>query len=119
MTAQQRRLQETVDNRFLEDFSTAQQRMRNRNVDDIDALSRLQDEFTSLLERMWRIGALAGAGPEQAFSVKCDLENNPDESRANGRLIVDIGVAPTIPMEFIYFRLGHIRDITKVTETPQ
>ena len=51
--------------------------------------------------------------------MKCDLENNPDESRANGRLIVDIGVAPTIPMEFIYFRLGHIRDITKVTETPQ
>lgn len=70
----------------------------------------------SLLNRIWQIGALSGAAPEQAYRVKCDLENNPDESRAAGKLIVDIGVAPTIPLEFIFFRLGHIRDITKVTE---
>lgn len=71
---------------------------------------------SSLLNRMWQLGALVGETPEQAYRAKCDLENNPDESRAKGRLIVDIGVAPTIPMEFIYFRLGHVRDITKVTE---
>ena len=70
----------------------------------------------SLLNRMFQIGALAGSAPEQAYQVKCDLENNPDQSRADGKLIVDIGVAPTMPMEFIYFRLGHVRDITKVTE---
>lgn len=70
----------------------------------------------SLLDRVWQIGALAGASPAEAFTAKCDEENNPDETRADGQLIVDIGVAPTIPMEFIYFRLGHIRDITKVTE---
>ena len=74
---------------------------------------------SSLLTRMWQIGALSGNAPEQAFTVKCDLENNPDESRAAGRLIVDIGVAPTIPMEFIYFRLGHIRDTRMVTEDAQ
>lgn len=71
---------------------------------------------TALLTLLWKKGALQGGAPEQAFTVKCDLENNPDESRADGRLIVDIGVAPTRPMEFIFFRLGHRRDMTKVTE---
>ena len=70
----------------------------------------------TFLAALWRDGILAGAKADHAYTVKCDLENNPDESRATGRLIVDIGVAPTTPLEFIFFRLGHEMDATKVTE---
>ncbi len=71
----------------------------------------------SFLDRLWRAGILAGDRAEAAYSVKCDLENNPDESRAEGKLVADIAVAPTKPYEFILFRLGHARDAIKVTET--
>lgn len=71
----------------------------------------------TLLGRLHRDGVLAGAAPEAAFSVKCDLENNPEEGRAAGRLVVDIAVAPTNPYEFVLFRLGHTYDALHVTET--
>lgn len=70
----------------------------------------------TLLNRIWRDGILAGDAPEAAYSVKCDLENNPDESRETGKLVVDIGVAPTTPFEFILFRVGNAYDAIKVTE---
>jgi hypothetical protein len=43
---------------------------------------------------------------KKLFFVKCDSENNPKESVAQGRLIVDIGVAPSKPAEFVIFRIG-------------
>jgi hypothetical protein len=73
----------------------------------------------AFLNRLWRDGVLAGDKPEAGYSVKCDLENNPDETREVGQLIVDISVAPTTPFEFVLFRLGHVYDSIKVTETQQ
>ena len=69
-----------------------------------------------LLNRLWREGVLAGSSPAGAYSVKCDLENNPSESRDVGQLVVDISVAPTTPFEFIYFRLGNVYEAMKMTE---
>ena len=69
-----------------------------------------------LLDRLFRQGILAGSRPEGAFSAKCDLENNPDAGRDEGKLVIDIGVAPTQPFEFIYFRLGHEFEAMQVTE---
>ncbi|MGS4947718.1 phage tail sheath C-terminal domain-containing protein [Meridianimarinicoccus sp. RP-17] len=71
------------------------------------------------LDQLWRDGVLAGDAPEAAFSVKCDEENNPADSREAGQLVVDIGVAPAEPYEFILFRLGAAHDAVKVTETGQ
>jgi uncharacterized protein len=71
---------------------------------------------TTLLNRLWRDGILAGAAPEAAYAAKCDLENNPDEGREAGRLVVDVAVAPTNPYEFVLFRLGHAFDAVQVTE---
>lgn len=51
-------------------------------------------------------GALVGATPEQAFYVICDESNNPPSSVAEGKLIVDIGVAPSRPAEFVVFRIS-------------
>lgn len=71
---------------------------------------------SALLNRLWREGILAGSTANEAYSVKCDLENNPDESREAGQLVVDISVAPTVPLEFILFRLGNVLDALKITE---
>jgi phage tail sheath protein FI len=68
------------------------------------------------LDRMLRQGILAGTKPDGAYRVKCDLENNPQDSRDQGRLVLDIAVAPTVPFEFIVFRLGHTFDALQVTE---
>ncbi len=70
----------------------------------------------ALLDRIWRDGVLAGSAAEEAFAVKCDLENNPPDSREAGQLVVDIAVAPTTPFEFVLFRLGSGFDAPRVTE---
>jgi Bacteriophage tail sheath protein len=59
-------------------------------------------------------GALVGASYEQAFFVKCDAENNPPEVVNAGRLIIDIGVAPSKPAEFVIFRIGQWAGGTEV-----
>jgi phage tail sheath protein FI len=67
---------------------------------------RVKRTINSFLLRVWRDGALFGATPEQAFFVKCDEENNPPEVRDAGQLIVDIGIAPVKPAEFVVFRIA-------------
>lgn len=70
----------------------------------------------TFLNALWRAGVLAGGKPEAAYTVKCDSDNNSEADQAEGRLTVDIGVAPTEPYEFVLFRLGHAGDALKVTE---
>lgn len=70
----------------------------------------------ALLNRLWREGVLAGSAPEEAYAVKCDLENNPADTREAGQLVLDVGVAPTTPFEFVLFRLGSSFDALQVTE---
>lgn len=62
------------------------------------------------LEELWRNGALAGTTTDEAFFVKCDEENNPQSIIDAGQIITEIGVAPTIPGEFIVFRIGKIKN---------
>jgi phage tail sheath protein FI len=40
--------------------------------------------------------------------VKCDEENNPAESRDTGNLIIEIGIAPVKPAEFVVFRISQM-----------
>lgn len=68
--------------------------------------SKMRRDINSFLKNVWREGALFGATPEQAFFVKCDEENNPQETRDVGQLIIDIGIAPVKPAEFVIFRIG-------------
>ena len=70
----------------------------------------------SFLNRLWRDGVLAGDKADAAYTVKCDSDNNTDADQADGKLTVDIGVAPTEPYEFVLFRLSHAQDALKVTE---
>lgn len=70
----------------------------------------------TLLNSLWRRGALAGKSPEAAYRVKCDSDNNPAVQRDQGRLLVEIAIAPSVPFEFIRIRFGKTLDAIEVTE---
>ena len=67
--------------------------------------ARVRRDVTSFLRVVWRSGALFGDTPEQAFYVKCDEELNPPEIRDLGQLIIEVGLAPVKPAEFVIFRI--------------
>jgi hypothetical protein len=62
-------------------------------------------------------GALAGDGEGEAFFVKCDAETNPPESREAGRLVAEVGLAPTVPAEFVVVRIIHDANGIAVSQT--
>jgi phage tail sheath protein FI len=61
---------------------------------------------TQFLMELWRKGYFTGQVPEEAFFVRCDEENNTREERDAGRMIVDVGVAPVRPAEFVVLRVA-------------
>jgi phage tail sheath protein FI len=69
---------------------------------------RVARTISSFLTLLWRNGALMGTAPEQAFYVKCDAETNPPEVIDAGQLVVEIGLAPVKPAEFVIFRIGQM-----------
>jgi uncharacterized protein len=52
-------------------------------------------------------GALAGSESGEAFFVKCDGETNPPGGRELGQVVAHVGLAPSIPAEFIVVRIVH------------
>ena len=68
--------------------------------------AKVRRDVSSFLRVVWRSGALFGAAPEQAFYVKCDEELNPLEIRDLGQLIIEVGMAPVKPAEFVIFRIS-------------
>jgi phage tail sheath protein FI len=73
---------------------------------DMMLWSRVRRDVSAFLATVWSSGALFGASPDQAFYVKCDEELNPPESRDLGRLIIEIGMSPVKPAEFVIFRIS-------------
>lgn len=68
------------------------------------------------LDALWRQGALAGSTPQAAYQVKCDVENNPPSVVDAGQLVAEVAIAPSVPFEFIRFRLGRTVGALTVTE---
>jgi uncharacterized protein len=68
--------------------------------------AKVRRDITSFLRVIWRSGALFGTSPEAAFYVKCDEELNPPEIRDLGQLIIEVGLAPVKPAEFVILRLS-------------
>ena len=58
---------------------------------------------------LWRDGALFGATADQAFFVKCDAETNPPDSIDQGKVVVEVGIAPVKPAEFVIFRISQFK----------
>jgi len=68
--------------------------------------ARVRRDVTSFLRTLWLGGALFGSTPDEAFYVKCDDELNPPEIRDLGQLIIEVGMAPVKPAEFVIFRIS-------------
>jgi len=62
-------------------------------------------DITLFLTKLWRMGMFRGNTPEDAFYVKCNEETNSEEERDAGRVVVEIGVSPVRPTEYIVFRI--------------
>ncbi len=67
--------------------------------------------LNGFLRGLWSAGALFGATADQAFYVKCDAETNPPESIDEGKLVVEVGIAPVKPAEFVVFRISQQKQI--------
>jgi phage tail sheath protein FI len=75
---------------------------------DFRLWKRVTRTITAFLTLLHRNGALMGEQAEKAFFVKCDAETNPPEVVDAGQLIVEIGLAPVKPAEFVIFRIGQM-----------
>lgn len=59
----------------------------------------------SFLDDMWRNGMLAGGTASEAYFVEIGPSTMSRDDIANGRLICNIGIAPSRPAEFVVFRV--------------
>ncbi len=73
---------------------------------DQDLWARVRQTIEGFLTTVWRDGALMGTTADEAFFVSCDSTTMTQDDIDNGRLIVEIGVAPVKPAEFVIFRIG-------------
>ena len=80
------------------------------------ARAKLALTVDSFLRELWSRGALMGASPQEAFFVRCDDTNNPSDARARGELLLEIGVAASVPFEFVVLRLGRSANGLEITE---
>jgi phage tail sheath protein FI len=83
---------------------------------DQDLWQRIRRTITAFLLRLWRDGALFGLTPEQAFYVKCDEETNPPETVEAGQVVVEIGIAPVRPAEFVVIRISQLAGGGQIAE---
>jgi phage tail sheath protein FI len=73
---------------------------------DQNLWARVTRDVSAFLTGVWRDGALFGLTPQQAFFVKCDEELNPADVRDRGQLVIEVGMAPVKPAEFVIFRFS-------------
>jgi phage tail sheath protein FI len=73
---------------------------------DMALWERVSRTISGFLNGLWRDGALFGATADEAYSVRCDAELNPLDSRRRGMLVTEIAIAPVFPAEFVIFRLS-------------
>jgi phage tail sheath protein FI len=65
----------------------------------------LRHRLLAFLRELYRGGAFTGGSEQEAFFVKAEEGLNPPESLGLGRLVVQIGVAPAEPLEFLVLRI--------------
>ncbi len=71
----------------------------------------IERDVRVLLESLWRKGWFRGATVDEAFFVLCDARNNTVETREAGQVILEIGLSPLRPAEFVTIRLTQEVDV--------
>jgi hypothetical protein len=82
-----------------------------------DVLQRAVERgFTFLLTDLFRRGAFAGATPVESFRVGIRGMINGKADRDTGRFVVEIRVAPSLPLQFLTIRLTQQGERFRVSE---
>jgi len=68
--------------------------------------AKLRTQIGGFLNFLFSEGYFAGANPTQAFFVICDDTNNLAVTIDQGQVIMDVGVAPNKPAEFVRIRFA-------------
>ena len=69
---------------------------------------KVKGMIDNFLIGLWRQGAVAGAKPEDAFFVRIGLGTTMDSTDIlEGRMNIEIGIAPSRPAEFIILKFTH------------
>jgi hypothetical protein len=76
----------------------------------------VQRSFEGLLGQMFARGAFAGATPATSFQVVAGSGLNPSASIDQGRVIVELKVAPSLPLTFLTVRLLQSGDRRLIAE---
>jgi uncharacterized protein len=71
---------------------------------------QLRDAIVALLRDLYQAGAFTGESEDEAFFVRCDESVNPEWSSDLGRLVAEVGVAPSQPLEYIVLRISQDAD---------
>lgn len=67
--------------------------------------SRIKRNIENFMHSLWREGAFVGQSPSEAYFVRCDRSTMTQNDIDNGRLIIEVGVAPLRPAEFVIIRI--------------
>jgi hypothetical protein len=70
--------------------------------------SRIVTTLGNFLNTYRNQGGLRGATPAEAYYVKCDAENNPNASIAQGFVNIEVGVALEYPAEYVVINLSQL-----------
>lgn len=72
---------------------------------DAGLWNRVRLSVEGFLNTMFRDGMFAGATPEESYFVDIGPTTMTQDDIRNGRLICNIGIAPSKPAEFVIFRI--------------
>lgn len=69
---------------------------------------KVKNQIENYLFKLWQKGALVGTKPEQSYFVRCGLNITMTEQEIlDGKLKIEIGLAPVRPAEFIILKMDH------------
>ena len=67
--------------------------------------TRIRGTVESFLEELFQQGAFAGRTPDESFFVRCDSNTMTQRDVDNGILVVEVGMAPLRPAEFVVLKI--------------
>ncbi|MDJ0628967.1 MAG: phage tail sheath subtilisin-like domain-containing protein [Rhodobacter sp.] len=67
---------------------------------------RIVGSVDAFLTQQWRTGALLGVEKDDAFYVRCGTSTMTQHNIDNGELVMEVGIAPVKPAEFVIIRIS-------------
>ncbi len=67
--------------------------------------ARIESELHQYFLGLYRQGALQGPSARDAYFVRCNAETNPRDVIESGQVVAEVGLAATVPFEFVVVRL--------------